>query len=274
LRWIVYMGITMKSISGISGCTFSSAVVILGLTLTLFWLTSASGAEVKPLVADTVPTQDGDLKIYPINHATLALQWKGKTIYVDPVGGAKAFEGLPAPDLILVCHIHGDHFDKATLSAVAGKAVFAAPATVAEQMPADLRPRTTVLTNGQRAEIAGIPVEAIPAYNTTQARLNNHPKGRDNGYVLTLGGKRIYISGDTEDIPEMLALKNIDVAFLCMNLPYTMDVTQAAKAVRAFKPRIVYPYHSRGSDLEEFKKQVGTDAGVEVRVRDWYAPRG
>jgi L-ascorbate metabolism protein UlaG (beta-lactamase superfamily) len=268
------MGITMKSFCRSSGFTLSRAAVLLGLTTTLLWLTSASGAELKPLVADSVATQDGDLKIYPINHATLALQWKGKTIYVDPVGGAKAFEGLPAPDLILIAHTHADHFDKATLSAVAGKAVFAAPPSVAEQMAADLRSRTTVLTNGQRAEIAGIAVEAIPAYNLTQARLNYHPKGRDNGYVLSLGGKRIYISGDTEDIPEMLALKNIDVAFLCMNLPYTMDVAQAAKAVRAFKPRMVYPYHSRGSDLEEFKKLVGTDAGVEVRIRDWYAPRG
>jgi L-ascorbate metabolism protein UlaG (beta-lactamase superfamily) len=263
----------MKSTSRISSFISSRAVALVGFTMSLLWLTPAPGAEVKPIVADTVPTQDGDLRIYPINHATLALQWKGKTIYVDPVGGAKAFEGLPAPDLILVCHIHGDHFDKPTLSAVAGKAVFAAPPTVAEQMPADLRSRTTVLTNGQRAELAGISVEAIPAYNLTQARLTYHPKGRDNGYVLTLGGKRIYISGDTEDIPEMLALKDIDVAFLCMNLPYTMDVTQASKAARAFKPRIVYPYHSRGSNVEEFKKLVGTDAGVEVRLRDWYAPK-
>jgi L-ascorbate metabolism protein UlaG (beta-lactamase superfamily) len=267
------MDMSMKSINRISGFAFSRAAALLGLTMGLFWLGSAPGADVKALVADVVPTQDGDLKIYPINHATLALQWKGKTIYVDPVGGAKAFEGLPAPDLILVCHTHGDHFDKATLTAVAGKAVLATPASVAEQMPADLRPRTTVLTNGQRAEIAGIAVEAIPAYNLTQQRLNYHPKGRDNGYVLTLGGKRVYISGDTEDIPEMLALKDIDVAFLCMNLPYTMDVAQAARAVRAFKPRIVYPYHSRGSNVEEFKKLVGTDVGVEVRLRDWYAPR-
>jgi L-ascorbate metabolism protein UlaG (beta-lactamase superfamily) len=237
-------------------------------------LAPVPAAEVKAPAADTIPTQDGDLKIYPINHATLALEWKGKMVYVDPVGGAKAFEGLTAPDLILIAHIHGDHFDRATLSAVAGaKALLAAPPSVAEQLPADLKQRTTVLTNGQRAELAGIAVEAIPAYNLTPQRQANHPKGRDNGYVLTLGGKRVYISGDTEDIPEMLALKNIDVAFLCMNLPYTMDVTQAARAVRAFKPRIVYPYHSRGSNLEEFKKLVGTDAGVEVRLRDWYAPR-
>ena len=105
-------------------------------------------------------------------------------------------------------------------------------------------------------------------------RLAYHPKGRGNGYVVTLGDKRVYLSGDTEDTPEMGALKDIDVAFLCMNLPYTMDVEQAARAVRTFKPKIVYPYHSRGSDLNKFKALVGTDLGIEVRLRDWYAGGG
>ncbi len=116
----------------------------------------------------------------------------------------------------------------------------------------------------------GIPIEATPAYNLDPNRQQFHPKGRGNGYLLTLGGKRIYLSGDTEDTPEMRALKNIDVAFLCMNLPYTMDVQHAAAAVREFRPKVVYPYHCRGSDLEKFKTLVGSDAGVEVRIRDWY----
>ncbi len=107
-------------------------------------------------------------------------------------------------------------------------------------------------------------------YNLTADRLKFHDKGRGNGYVLTLGGKRVYLSGDTEDILEMRALKNIDVAFVCMNLPYTMTVDQAASAVREFKPKIVYPYHYRGSDLEKFKTAVGSDLGVDVRIRDWY----
>jgi L-ascorbate metabolism protein UlaG (beta-lactamase superfamily) len=127
-----------------------------------------------------------------------------------------------------------------------------------------------VLKNGETATLGDIKAEAIPMYNTTPDQLRYHPKGRGNGYVLTLGGKRVYISGDSEDIPEMRALKDIDVAFLCMNLPYTMTVEQAASAVRAFKPKIVYPYHSRGSDLEKFKSLVGSDSGVEVRLRDWY----
>ncbi len=221
---------------------------------------------------DTIATADGDLKILPINHATLALQWKGRTIDVDPVGGAKAFQGLPKPDLILVTDIHGDHFNKETLADLAGPDTkLVCPAAVAEQFPPEMRSHASILANGQTGEFAGIKVEAIPMYNLTPERLKFHTKGRGNGYVVTLGGKRIYLSGDTEDIPEMLALKNIDVAFICMNLPYTMTVEQAARAVRAFKPHVVYPYHYRGSDVNKFKELVGTDEGIEVRLRDWYA---
>jgi L-ascorbate metabolism protein UlaG (beta-lactamase superfamily) len=224
-------------------------------------------------VADRVPTGDGDLVIQPLNHATLLLGWKDHAVYVDPVGGAKRFEGLPRPDLILLTDIHGDHLNVDTLKAVCtDKTRFVATAAVAEQLPADLRQRATVLTNGQSATVADLKVEAIAAYNTSTDRARFHAKGRGNGYVLALGGKRIYLSGDTEDIPEMRGLKNIDVAFVCMNLPYTMTVEQAASAVRDFKPKIIYPYHCRGSDLEKFKELVGEGQGVEVRVRDWYKP--
>jgi L-ascorbate metabolism protein UlaG (beta-lactamase superfamily) len=197
--------------------------------------------------------------------------WNGKTIYVDPVGGAKRFAGLPGPDLILITDIHGDHHDNGTLEAMAtDKAALVAPAAVAEKLPEKLRRQTTVLANGQTKTVAGVSIEALPMYNLTADRLKFHTKGRGNGYVVTLGGRRVYISGDTEDIPEMRALKNIDVAFVCMNLPYTMTVEQAAGAVRAFKPKVVYPYHYRGSDTEKFKQLVGNDSGVEVRLRDWY----
>ena len=228
---------------------------------------SADGAP----TPDTIATEDGALKIFPIKHATLALQWKERTIYVDPVGGTKAFQGLPKPDLILVTDIHGDHFNKETLAELLSpNTKLVCPAAVAEQMTPDLRNSATILTNEQTGEFLGVKVEAIPMYNLTAERLRFHTKGRGNGYVVTLGGKRIYLSGDTEDIPEMLALKNIDVAFVCMNLPYTMTVEQAARAVRAFKPRVVYPYHYRGSDVNKFKELVGTDVGVEVRLREWY----
>ncbi len=230
---------------------------------------SANGAE---LSGDRLPADKGDIVIHPINHATLALNWNGVTIYVDPVGGAKKFEGLPKPNLMLVTDVHGDHLNGETLAAVAeAETAIVVPAAVALQLPPTLRPRATVLANGQSKTVAGILIEAVPMYNLTAERLKFHEKGRGNGYVLTLGGKRLYFSGDTEDIPEMRALKNIDAAFVCMNLPYTMTVDQAASAVREFRPKTVYPYHYRGSDLEKFKQLVGTDRGIDVRLRDWYA---
>jgi L-ascorbate metabolism protein UlaG (beta-lactamase superfamily) len=251
--------------------TISFGVSALGLAaLVLSWVPLVHGAVGVP-TADSIATEDGALKIVPINHATLALEWKDRTIYVDPVGGAKVFQGLPKPDLILVTDIHGDHFSNETLAELVGpNTKLVCPAAVADQMTPDLRKSATILTNGQTGELAGIRIEAIPMYNLTPERLKFHNKGRGNGYVVTLGGKRIYLSGDTEDIPEMLALKDIDVAFVCMNLPYTMTVEQAARAVRAFKPRVVYPYHYRGSDVNKFKELVGTDAGIEVRLREWY----
>lgn len=261
-----------------SGVSRTCEMFRLSRALVLFSLVWAAGlgattapAADNKLSGDSIPTQNGDLIIHPVNHATFVLSWNGKTIYVDPVGGAKRFEGLPRPDLILVTDIHGDHLHPETLAAVAGdKAKIVVPAAVAAKLPGNLRPLTTVLANGQTKSILDISIEAIPMYNLTGDRLKFHDKGRGNGYVLTLGGKRVYLSGDTEDIPEMRALKNIDMAFVCMNLPYTMTVDQAASAVREFKPKIVYPYHYRGSDTEKFKKLVGETSGIEVRLRDWY----
>src|SRR5438034_11387988 len=171
------------------------------------------------------------------------MSWKDKTIYADPVGGGKRFDGLPKPDLILVTDIHGDHLDAGTLEAIAGGATIVAPAAVAEKLPEKLRKQTTVLANGETKTVAGVNVEAVPMYNLTADRLKYHNKGRGNGYVVMVGGKRVYISGDTEDIPEMRALKNIDVAFICMNLPYTMTEQQAASAARECKHKMAYPYH-------------------------------
>ncbi len=172
---------------------------------------------------------------------------------VDPVGGGKLFADLPKPDLVLVTHIHSDHFDPATLEAIVpagNKPTIIAPASVAEKFPETLRGKTKVkiLANGEKTEVVGIAIEAVPAYNTTPEKAKFHPKGRDNGYVLSMGGKKIYIAGDTEDTAEMRALKGIDVAFLPMNLPYTMTVQKAAEAIRQFKPKIVYPYHYRNGD--------------------------
>lgn len=250
-----------------------TASVSVGLFVALAcWLTTTAMPAAEPaLTGDTLETSDGPLVIRPINHATLALGWKKLVVFVDPVGGAARFANLPKPGLVLITDIHFDHLNADTLKAVvADETKLVTSAEVAAQLPPELRQRATVLTNGQTATVAGVTIEAIPAYNLASERLKFHAKGRGNGYVLNLGGKRVYLSGDTEDIPEMRALKNIDVAFVCMNLPYTMTVEQAASAVNEFRPRIVYPYHCRGSDLEKFKSLVKPDAGVEVRLRDWY----
>jgi L-ascorbate metabolism protein UlaG (beta-lactamase superfamily) len=158
----------------------------------------------------------------------------------------------------------------------ASKAKIVAPKSVAEKLPSgSLADRATVVAAGDKIDAAGVPIEAVPAYNITPERQSFHPKGRDVGYVIQLGGKRIYIAGDTEDIPEMRKLKNVDAAFLPMNLPFTMDIEQAANAAREFKPKILYPYHFRSRDktkpdFDKLKKLIGADSGVEVRVLKWY----
>jgi L-ascorbate metabolism protein UlaG (beta-lactamase superfamily) len=228
-------------------------------------------AEASPLLGDIVPTDSGNLVIHPVNHASFVMSWNGKIIYFDPVGGASRFQGLPRADVILVTHAHTDHFDAPTINAVkATNAVLLVPPVVNQSLPATLKAIATVLTNGSTAVLPDFSLDVIPAYNLTSSY---HPKGVGNGYVLTLGGRRIYVSGDTEDTPELRALQNIDVAFVCMNLPYTMSVDKAASAVRAFKPSVVYVYHYQGystADVNRFKASVGTDLGIEVRLRKWY----
>jgi L-ascorbate metabolism protein UlaG (beta-lactamase superfamily) len=220
---------------------------------------------------DHLTTTNGDVVIHPVNHATFVMQWNGRMIYADPVGGGARFQGLPRADLVLVTHSHGDHFHPDTITAVKGtNAVIVAPASVYQSMSSALKALTVVLTNHATVERMGLAIEAVPAYNLTSSY---HPKGVGNGYLLTLGGKRVYVSGDTEDIPELRALREIDVAFICMNLPYTMSVTRAASAVRECRPRVVYVYHYSGyqsADLARVKTLVGTDLGIEVRFRKWY----
>lgn len=223
------------------------------------------------VTGDTIKTSRGDLVIHPVNHASFVMAWQGKAVYVDPVGGGPRYDGLPRPDVIFITDIHGDHMHAETLTALLTPATkIVAPAAVRDALPEPLKPRISVLANGGKTTADGIDVEAVPMYNTTPERAQYHTKGRGNGYVLTFGDKRVYIAGDTEPTPEMLALTNIDVAFIPMNLPYTMTVQQAADAVRKFRPKIVYPYHSRGSDVNEFARLVGADSGIEVRLRSWY----
>lgn len=226
--------------------------------------------------ADPFQTSKGILTIQPVYHGSLVMTWNSKTIYVDPYGGAKAFAGLAAPDLILITDIHPDHLDMVTLNAIeTGKAKFIVPQAVYDQLPENFKKNASILKNGDHTTWQEITIKAIAMYNLPEAENAMHVKGRGNGYVLTIGGKNIYLSGDTEDIKEMRELKNIDVAFVCMNLPYTMDIDQAANAVIEFKPAVVYPYHYRGkdglSDTEAFKKQVNAkNKSIDVRLRNWY----
>lgn len=222
---------------------------------------------------DYIETSNGSLTIQPIHHGTLVLSWNDISIYVDPTGGREAYEGLNNPDLILITHIHGDHMDIETLKALnTDQATIIAPQSVTDRLPASLSGEVKALANGEETGANQIAVRAIPMYNLPDDSNSRHPKGRGNGYVLGIGGMNIYISGDTEDIPEMRSLENIDVAFVCMNLPYTMDINQAASAVLDFKPKIVYPYHYRGQDTETFKKLVNSEnKEIEVRLKNWYS---
>jgi len=221
-----------------------------------------------PLIAaatEDFPTSAGQLRLTPIQHASLMIQAGGKVLYVDPAQGS--YDGLPKADFILITDIHGDHMAPPLVEKLRKPdTVILAPQAVAASVKG-----ATVITNGETKPIGPFQVEAIPMYNMKPAADGTlyHPKGRGNGYILTYGGKRFYFSGDTEGIPEMKALRNIDVAFVCMNLPFTMTPQAAAEAVRAFHPAVVYPYHYRGQDTKIFAQALN-GTGIDVRLRDWY----
>ncbi len=226
-------------------------------------------------MADIIESAAGPIVIHPVEHASMVLEFGDRVIYVDPVGGKARYSGLPAPDAVLITHVHGDHFDCETIEGVlGGRAVpLVTNYEIPDRLPEALRAGATVLRNGESGELLGIPVEAIPAHNTTPDRQKYHAPGVGNGYVLSFGGRRVYVAGDGEDTPAMKALRDIDIAFLPMNQPYTMSIEQALAAVTAFRPKVVYPIHYKGTDPAELKARVPADAGVEVRLRDWYPAR-
>lgn len=206
----------------------------------------------------------------PIKHATMVIQSDRFSIYVDPVGDLEIFDDFAKPDIILITDIHHDHLNTEVVQRLRQKnTLVIGPKAVIDQLGFG-----EILNSGESNIFRSVNIEAIPMYNLTADRLQFHEKGRGNGYVLTLNDKRVYISGDTEDIPEMRGLKNIDYAFICMNLPYTMNVEQAASAVLEFKPKVVFPYHYRGqdgmSDIKNFKELVSKNKEIEVRFLDWY----
>ena len=218
---------------------------------------------------DTIQGSGGPITIQPIMHAAVQVRYGNQVITVDPTTMGGDYSALPKADIVLVTDIHGDHLDPATVGkASKPNATVVAPSAAAAQLKG-----ATVIANGETKTINGVSIEAVPMYNLQRGPSAGqlfHTKGRGNGYVVTVGGKRLYFAGDTECVPEMKALKNIDVAFIPMNLPYTMPPSEAAECVKAFKPKIAYPYHYMGSDLKQFEDAL-KGSGVEVRVRDWYA---
>lgn len=238
----------------------------------------AAVQEVTEVATDVDPQPAAiDFKVTPIMHASMVLGWNEQTIYVDPVGDASLYQGQPDADLILITDIHRDHMDLQTLQALTKEHTrVVVPKAVADSL-GQLQTELVVLNNGQTTQELGMNIEAIPMYNLRDEALRFHPKGRGNGYVLEQEGFRTYISGDTEGTPEMLGLQNIDVAFISVNLPYTMSEKQAAEAVAKLQPKTVYPYHYRGSiglsNMKAFKLWLEKQEGgqnVEVVQLDWY----
>lgn len=216
---------------------------------------------------DTFKTAGGDLMISFIGHGTLMLQWAGKTIHVDPWTNLADYSQLPDADIILITHDHRDHLDPAALEQIRRESTTViVPQCCAEQVP-----DSTVMPNGDTQTLAeNLSVEAVPAYNIEHQRpvgIPYHPQGEGNGYVIQFADTRVYIAGDTENIPEMANLKNIDVAFLPMNLPYTMTPEMAADAAKSFKPKILYPYHYGESDVDKLVQLLQHEKDIDVRIR-------
>jgi len=227
---------------------------------------AAPASPAVPRSDDMFDTSKGPLTLRPLHHASLLLQIGGKTLCIDPTEDAIALSPPPA-DYVILTHTHGDHFVPSAIAKVRKPGtIVIGPREVTGSVEG-----VVVMNNGDKRSYPDFEIEAVAAYNQQRGPAPGklfHDKGRGNGYVLTIGGKRIYVSGDTECIPEMKSLTGIDVAFLCMNLPYTMPPSEAAECVKSFRPKVVYPYHHRGSSPEEFASAVGP--GIEVRIRKWY----
>lgn len=214
---------------------------------------------------DVIKTKTGDLKITFIGHGTLALAYDGKVVHVDPWSRLADYSALPKADLILITHEHGDHLDPKAVATVRTEQTL----IVLTQACAKRVAGGIIMKNGDVREVQGLKIEAVPAYNVVHKRSNGqpfHPKGSGNGYVVTFGRTRVYVAGDTENTPEMKKLKKIDIAFLPMNLPYTMTPEMVADAARAFEPKILYPYHYGQTDPNELVDLL-KDSKIEVRVR-------
>ena len=240
-------------------------ILLLGLSLICVAATMSTAAEQK-FETDVIKTSKGDLAITFIGHATLMMSFGGKNIYVDPSTQIADYSNLPKADLILITHEHSDHFD---LKAIDQLKTIRTEIVSTETVAAKLK-GIAIMKNGEVKTIRGLEIKAVPAYNLMHMRSPGspfHPKGIGNGYVVTFGDKLIYIAGDTENIPEMSSLKNIDIAFLPMNLPYTMTPEMVAVAARSFQPKVLYPYHYGNTDTGKIIDLLKDDKNIEVRIR-------
>jgi L-ascorbate metabolism protein UlaG (beta-lactamase superfamily) len=215
---------------------------------------------------DVHKTARGDLEITFIGHGSLVFGWEGKVIHIDPVSAEADYAKLPKADLIVITHDHYDHLDlkAVALATKPGTRIVANP-SAAEQISG-----AAALQNGESANVEGVAIEAVPAYNLVHMRAPGHPfhpKGEGNGYILTFGGTRVYVGGDTENIPEMKDLRDIDIAFLPMNLPYTMTPEMVSAAARMFRPKILYPYHTGETETTKLKALLKDERAIEVRLR-------
>lgn len=226
--------------------------------------TTVTAAEGPP--TDRIATSAGPLDLTFLGHGTLMLIFKDTVLHVDPYGKVADYAALPRADLVLLTHDHADHLDQAALALVRTPATdIVLPPVCADRVQGGL-----ILKNGETRTVRGITVTAVPAYNLVHRRDNGqpfHPRGAGNGYLLDFGDTRLYVAGDTENIPEMAALKDVDIAFLPMNLPYTMTPEMVADAARAFRPRILYPYHYGDTDPQRLVELLRDQPDIEVRIR-------
>jgi L-ascorbate metabolism protein UlaG (beta-lactamase superfamily) len=237
-------------------------ILFLGIALAA----TAAYAAAPGFEKDVVKTSAGDLEITFLGHGSLSFAFGGKVIHVDPYGKLADYATLPKANLVLITHAHGDHLDPTALAAIrtAETAVVVSPSCEGKVEGA------VVMRNGEARTVAGIPISAVAAYNLAHKRQDGtpfHPKGQGNGYVLTFGDTRVYVAGDTENVPEMKELKDVAIAFLPMNLPYTMTPEMVADAAKAFQPRVLYPYHYGDTDTQKLLTLLAGDKAIEVRIR-------
>jgi len=220
---------------------------------------------VKVFEKDTIDTEKGKIVITFFGHASLMIEAGKQVIYIDPVSAQAGYSTLPKAGMVLITHEHSDHFDKKALAQITDNQTI----TIASQSCKDLVNKALVFTNNEVETFGNFRIEAVPAYNIVNKRADGiayHPKGNGNGYVITYGGIRIYIGGDTENTPEMANLKNIDIAFLPMNLPYTMSPQMAAEGAKSFMPRILYPYHL-GDTNPQLLIDLLKNTPIKIRIR-------